>query len=136
MTDQWPSKKEYENALRNINLRLDSLTAGAAGGEMIYTTAATDIHSGGGAYETVVDLTGEGQAILFTGGAVAQAKYQNLKITVDGTAVITDLIAKVAGEPAATAEGYWGVWNFDTSLKIEHKSDSNVALVRVAYCCV
>ena len=29
MTDAWPSKKEYEAALRNINLRLESLAAGA-----------------------------------------------------------------------------------------------------------
>jgi hypothetical protein len=29
MTDAWPSKKEYEAALRNINLRLESLAARA-----------------------------------------------------------------------------------------------------------
>jgi len=136
MSDAWPSKKEYEAALRNINTRLNSLTAGAGGGEMIYTTAATDTHSGGGAYETVVDLTGKGQAAIFTGGAVAQAAYQNLKITIDGTAVIADMVTKRAGVNAAPTAFYCGVWNFNVSLKIEHQSDSNVALVRVAYCCV
>ena len=136
MSDAWPSKKEYEAALRNINTRLNSLTAGAGGGEMIYTTAATDTHSGGGAYETVVDLTGKGQAILFTGGNMADAKYQLLKITVDGTAIITDMAAKIAGESPAVNELYWGVWNFNISLKIEHKADANTATCRVAYCCV
>ena len=47
MTDQWPSKKEYEAALRQIHTRLGAVAAAvAAGGNMVYTTAATDTHSG------------------------------------------------------------------------------------------
>jgi len=102
---------------------------------MIYTTAATDTHSGGGNYETVIDVSGAGQAIVFTGGTPANAAYQYLKITVDGTAVVTDMITKKAGVAYPYNEICWGVWNFSVSLKIEHKSDSSAATCRVAYCC-
>lgn len=78
---------------------------------------------------------GKRQAVIFTGGTPNQSSYQNLKITVDGVAVVTDLIAKKGGVGTQAPEIYWGVWNFNTSLKIEHKSDSAAALVRVAYCC-
>ena len=102
---------------------------------MVYTTAATDTHGGGGSYEIVINVTGAGQAVIFTGGTPAQATYQYLKITVDGTAVVTDMVTKKAGVNAPPSEVYWGVWNFSVSLKIEHKSDSSAALCRVAYCC-
>ena len=136
MTDAWPSKKEYEAALREIHKRLEALAAaGGGGGEMVYTNAATDTHSGNGSYRTVINVSGKGQAVIFTGGTPAQSTYQYLKITVDGVAVVTDMVTKKAGQGALCAEVYWGVWNFNVSLKIEHKSDSAAALCRVAYCC-
>jgi hypothetical protein len=135
----WADKKEYEAALRQINLRLESLAAKAAegGGNMVYTTAVSHQHGGGGGYETVLNIaaTHSGQAqVFFCGGYVAGTLTKSyLKITVNGVVVLTDL------ENSMKAEAFWsygGIWNFSTSLKIEHKSTSNLAYCKVAYCSV
>jgi len=139
MSDQWPSKKEYEQVVRQINLRLDSLLAGAVagGGNMVYTTAASHTHSGGGAYETVLNIaaTHKGQALVFLSGDFnASAGYHTLQVTVDGVIVLADLKAVIPRYDGPIM--YGGIWNFDVSLKIEHKSDKAIAICKVAYCSV
>jgi len=135
----WADKKEYEAALRQINLRLEALAAKAAaaegGGNMVYTTAASHTHSGGGAYETVLNIaathSGQAQIFLINGSATG---YHDLQVTVDGTVVLADVRNKLASYSGDIA--YGGIWNFNISLKIEHKSDKNTSICKVAYCSV
>lgn len=136
MADQWPSKKEFEEAIRQIHIRLNALAAGAGeGGEMIYTSAASHTHSGGANYETVLDIaaTHSGQAQIFLiNGSIAG--YHRLKVTVNGTVVLVDAENKMMSYSGDMA--YGGIWNFNVSLKIEHKSDKTTSICKVAYCSV
>jgi len=137
MSDQWPSKKEYEAALRQINIRLEALAAKAeGGGNMVYTTAASHTHSGGGSYETVLNIaaTHTGQALVILGNPKA-AGYHDVKVTVDGTVVLDGL--RYNTQSYAGAITYIGVFNFNSSFKVEHKSDlATNAVCMVAYCSV
>ena len=132
MGEPWATKKDLEKALRNIHLRLESLAAGGGEENMVYNTAASHTHSGGATYETVLNISGEGQAQIFMTHPKSNG-YHDLKITVDGTVVLTDCRAQTHSYAGDIVN--MGAWNFETSLKIEHKSDLATPVVRVAYCC-
>ncbi len=99
---------------------------------MVYNLAASHGHSGGNTYETVLDITsGSGQAQIFVTRDPAETTgVQYLKITVDGTAVLEDCFMSLGSGPGWS---YGGIWNFSTSLKIEHKSEKS-PFCKVAYC--
>ena len=107
-----------------------------SGGNMIYTTAATHAHSGGGAYETTLNIaaTHSGQALVILQNPKAVG-YHAVQITVDGTVVLADLTYTTSVYSGVIT--YIGVFNFNSSLKVEHKSDlATNAICKVAYCSV
>ena len=134
MSEPWATKKDLEAALRQIHLRLASLAAEGGGVANIpYDTAASHTHSGGGAYETAINISGKGQIQIFASLSAdpSAKKTHTYKITVDGTIVITDLWSEQAAYHADVR--YLGIWNFNTSFKLEHLSNANTAIIKAAY---
>ena len=92
--------------------------------DIVYDSYASHTHSGGGSYETALDISGDGQALV-----IADNNDQTVKITVDGNAVLEDVPCKNYNNLGSTNVG---TFRFNSSFKVEHSS-SRTAIVRIAY---
>ena len=82
-------------------------------------------------FVTALDITGRGQAQIFK-LKFAGAINHWLRITVDGVIVINNRILTTH----ATIGAFYGIYNFNSSFKVEHGNSDNVTEVAlvISYC--
>ena len=100
---------------------------------MLFTNAASHSHSGGGSYETVLSIAATHKGVAMVMGERCTSDNtgdQYLQVTVDGNVVVTDLWCPLRDSPGFF---FGGLYNFSSSILIEHKSDKANTVCRVSY---